>query len=102
MTARRRVLLFILLYPCFSVSAQKIVYSDYEREDSRRMNFDVAGKISGNFLVYKNTRNRHWIVVLDNEMQQVGKVEQEYMPKDDRVINTDFFPYGDFCYIIFQ
>ncbi len=102
MTARRRVLLFLLLYPCFSISAQKIVYSDYEREDSRRMNFDVAGKISGNFLVYKNTKNRHWIVVLDNDMQQVGKVEQEYIPKDDRVINTDFFPYGDFCYIIFQ
>lgn len=66
------------------------------------MNFDVAGKVSGNFLVYKNTKNKHWIVVFDNDMLQVAKVEQDYMPNNDRVFNIDFFPYSDYCYMIYQ
>lgn len=98
----RPVFLFLAFHFAAAISAQKIVYSDYEREDSRRMVFDVAGKISGNFLVYKNTRNKHWIVVFDNEMQQLAKTEQTYIPSNDRLINIDFFPYADFCYVIYQ
>lgn len=85
-----------------AASSQKIVYSDYEREDSRRMPFDIAGKVGGNFLVYKFTKNRHWIVAFDNDMLQVSKTEQSYMPNNDRVVNIDFFPYADFCYVIYQ
>jgi hypothetical protein len=85
-----------------SLSAQKIIYSEYEREDSRRMPFEVAGKTGSNFLVYKFTKNRHWIVAFDNDMRQVAKTEQSYIPNNDRVINIDFFPYADFCYIIYQ
>ena len=86
----------------FAASSQKIVYADYEREDSRRMPFDIAGKVGGNFLVYKFTKNRHWIVAFDNDMLQVAKTEQSYMPNNDRVVNIDFFPYADFCYVIYQ
>ncbi|MFN8290810.1 MAG: hypothetical protein U0U70_11170 [Chitinophagaceae bacterium] len=102
MAFQKWALPFFILGISLSVSAQKIVYSDYEREDSRKMNFDVAGKVSGNFLIYKNTKNKHWIVVFDNDMQQIAKVEQAYIPNNDRVINIDFFPYSDFCYIIYQ
>jgi hypothetical protein len=35
-------------------------------------------------------------------MQQVAKVEQDYVPDNDRMINVDFFPYSDFCYMIYQ
>ena len=77
-------------------NAQKIVYSEPDRDDSRRMDFEIAGKIGGNFLLYKNTRNKVWISVLDNDMKQLAKVEQEYVPDNDRVINVDFFPYNDF------
>src|SRR5689334_2147465 len=86
----------------FSVSAQKIVYSEPEREDSRRLNFEIVGKLEGNFLIYKNIRNKHSIVVLDKEMQQISKEEQDYIPDDNRVINTDFFPYPNFAYLIYQ
>jgi len=66
------------------------------------MDFEIAGKIGGNFLFYKNTRGRNWITVLDNDMQLVAKVEQDYVPDNDRMINVDFFPYNDFCYMIYQ
>lgn len=85
-----------------SVSAQKIVYSDYDRDDTRRMNFEIAGKVGGNFLIYKNIRNTSYIAVLDNDMKQLAKVEQDYVPDNDRMINVDFFPYSDFCYMIYQ
>ena len=86
----------------FSASAQKIVYSEPEREDTRRLNFEIAGKIGGNFLIYKNIRNKNWIVILDNEMKQIGKIEQDYVPDNDRMINVDFFAYPDFCYMVYQ
>src|ERR1043165_7726304 len=84
-----------------SVFAQRIVYSEPERDDSRRMNFEVIGKFGGNYLIYKNPRNRDFICLYDNEMKQIGKVEMDYIP-DDRLINVDFFPYNEFTYVVYQ
>src|SRR5512138_2125347 len=84
--------------PAFS---QKIAYSEPERDDTRRINFEVIGKIGGKYLVYKNIRNRNWITGFDDNMSELFKQEQDYMP-DDRLINVDFFPYTDFFYMIYQ
>jgi hypothetical protein len=92
----------LLIIASFSAPAQKIVYSEYDKDDTRRLNFEIAGKIGSNFLIYKNIRNKSWIVVFDNEMQQLDKVEQDFVPDNDRMINVDFFSYGDFCYMIYQ
>jgi hypothetical protein len=96
--------LFLVCILCagFNAAAQRIVYSEPEKDDTRRMNFEIAGKIGGNFLIYKNARNKNWIVVLDNDMKQISRVEQDYVPDNDRMINVDFFAYGDFCYMIYQ
>lgn len=102
MAAGRWLVWGTLFLSGISVSAQKIVYSEPEKEDNRRINFEIAGKIGGNFLIYKNIRNRSWIVVFDDEMHQLDKVDQNYVPEDDRMINVDFFPYADFCYMIYQ
>jgi hypothetical protein len=85
-----------------SLFAQKIVYSEPEREDTRRLVFEVAGKIGGNFLIYKNLRNKNWIAVLDNDMKQISSSELDFVPDNDRMINVDFFPFPDFCYMIYQ
>src|SRR5689334_19820342 len=102
MFSRKLFIFLILSALTFSLNAQKIVYSDYDREDSRKMDFEIIGKVGGHFLVYKNSRNRVWITVFDNEMQQVAKVDQDYVPNNEHLINTDFFPYSDFCYMIYQ
>lgn len=100
---RGSMFLFILLILTAGVvNAQKIVYSEPDTDDTRRLNFEIIGKINGNFLIYKSIRNKNWITVLDNNMQQVAKVEQDYLPDNDRVINVDFFPYSDFTYMIYQ
>ncbi|RYF83518.1 MAG: hypothetical protein EON98_10230 [Chitinophagaceae bacterium] len=69
--------------------------------DSRRTQFEVIGKVSGNFLVYKNAKNKNYISVFDNNMEQIVKEELDFMP-DDRLINVDFFPYNDFTYLVYQ
>lgn len=101
---RCKSLLLLLLMAGFflPVSAQRIVYSEPDKDDTRRMDFDIVGKVSGNFLIYKNLKNRKWVTVLDNEMNQIAKEEQAYMPDNDRLINTDFFPYSDFAWMIYQ
>jgi hypothetical protein len=102
MTRGRWLVTLSILITGFTAAAQKIVYSESDKDDTRRMKFEIAGKVGGNFLIYKNIRNKDWITVLDNDMVQIGKVEQDYVPDNDRVINIDFFPYSDFCYMIYQ
>src|SRR2546430_6478114 len=98
------------LYTCFAIisslfvissNAQKIVYSEPDRDDSRRMNFDIIGKISGNFLIYKNIRNKSYVSVYDNEMKETSREDLDFMPVE-RLINVGFFPYSDFSYMIYE
>ena len=72
---RLHTLLLLLLAISFSVSsyAQKIVYSEPDRGDTRRMDFEVIGKIAGNFLVYKEISNKTYITAYDNDMKVVKK-----------------------------
>jgi hypothetical protein len=100
-----RIWLFALLIIAsfLPARAQKIVYSENDKDDTRSMTFEIVGKINGNFLIYKNNRaNRHLISVLNNDMKEIAVAEQDYVPASDRMINVDFFPYNDFCYMIYQ
>ena len=90
---------FLLLSLCGK--AQRIVYSEVDDEDTRRMRFEVIGKVAGNFLIYKNNKNRNYLSVYNNDMEQVAREELDYIP-GDRLINVDFFPYQDFTYLVYQ
>jgi hypothetical protein len=81
--------------------AQRIVYSEPDREDNRRINFEIIGKIGGNFHIYKNIRGKNYISLYNNDMVQVSREEHDYIP-DDRLINVDFFAYPDFSYMVYQ
>lgn len=82
--------------------AQKLVYAEPDRADSRRMNFEIIGKVGPNFLIYKNVRNQHWIASLNNDMEQVEKVEQDHLPVNDQLINIDFVAYAQSAWMIYQ
>ncbi len=97
-----KLIFFIgFLFFSFESFGQKIVYSEPDRDETRKIDFEVIGKVSGNFLIYKNSRNKNYIAVYDNDMQQLAKEEHDYMP-NDRLINVDFFPYSDHAYMIYQ
>lgn len=97
----------LLFFPAFfltvlpNLNAQRILISDPDKEDTRKINFDIIGKMGNNFLIYKNLRGENYICVYDNNMKQLERVRHEYLP-DERMINVDFFPYSDFVYMIYQ
>ena len=82
------------------LSAQKINYSEPEREDSRRTNFEIIGKIDGNYLIFKGNRSDNAISIYDSEMKLVNRVVIDFMP--DRWINAEFVGYPDHFYMIYQ
>src|SRR6188474_1217595 len=98
---RRLVFLFSLMVLFNSLNAQRILISEPDKDDSRRMNFEIIGKMGSNFLIYKSIRGDNFICLYDNEMKMIKKVKHEYLP-EDRMINVDFFPYPDFIYAIYQ
>jgi hypothetical protein len=90
------------VFSLFSLSAisQQITYSQPDYDDVRSLDFDIIGKVGGNFLVYKNIRNKYAISVYDNQMKSKDRVKLDFMP--DKTINVDFVAYPDFAYIIYQ
>ncbi len=80
--------------------AQRITYTEPEREDTKSLEFEVIGKISGNFLVYKNIRFNHAVSVYDNDMSLVERVPLNFVP--DKTFNIDFIAYSDMAYLVYQ
>jgi hypothetical protein len=94
-------IIFILMICLPAISfCQRISYSEPEREDGRTLDFDIIGKVGGNFLVYKNIRNHNAVSIYDNDMALKERVELDFMP--DKTLNADFVAYPDFAYIIYQ
>jgi hypothetical protein len=93
-----------LLLVCFISTAQpvapRIYYTEPEREDTRRTNFEIIGKVGGNFLVYKANRSDDAICIYDNEMKLKQRVKLEVTP--DQLINVDFVAYPEFFYLFYQ
>jgi len=60
---RKSILWLLLVSIMFSgvISAQKIAYSDPDKEDPRTLQFELIGKINGRNLIYKGYREQHFI-----------------------------------------
>ncbi len=95
--------LFLALFAIFSINilqAQRIHYSDVEKDDYRQMNFEIIGKVGGNINIYKNYRTRNDIAVYFNDMKLKSKTRLDFMP--EHVLNVDFIAYPDFYYMVYQ
>src|SRR6266702_3143842 len=92
----------LLVFSIFAGHAQgpKIVYSEPEREDSRRTSFEIIGKLNGNFLVYKSNRSDDAVCIYDIDMKLKERVKLDFTP--DQVVNVDVVAYPDFFYMIYQ
>jgi len=97
----KNIFLFLVLgIFSMSVYSQQINYSQPESNDIRSLNFEIIGKISNNFLVYKYIRNSNEISVYDNSMKLLDKIDLRFMP--DKTLNVDFVAYPDFAWLIYQ
>ena len=80
--------------------AQRISYSEPERDDNKRTDFDILGKIGSNYLVYKNNRNDHYLSVYASDMKLISR--NDLNPENERWINVDFIPYPHHVWMIYQ
>src|SRR6478609_5363508 len=94
------VIIACLLLACQSGFAQRITYSDPDKDDARTLNFEILGKMNGKVLVYKNYRDLHYVAAYDNDMKMVDKNKLDFITS--RVLSTDFIMYTDFVYMIYQ
>ncbi len=90
----------LVIFSTVQLSAQKITYSEPERDDPRSLNFEIVGKLNGNYLIYKNIRDVHSISVYDTKMVMAEKNKLDFLP--DKIINADFLAYPDFFYMFYQ
>lgn len=80
--------------------AQRVVYSEADRDDARNMNFEIIGKYADKILVYKGFKDFHSIVSFDEEMKMLDKQKLQNLP--DRIINIDFLWYPNQFYMFYQ
>lgn len=89
-----------ILLLCSGLNAQRIVYSEPDRDDARTINFEVIGKMNGNFLIYKSYSSTHNISVLDADMKLVEKNKLDFI--SEKVQDVDIIQYPDFFYLFYQ
>jgi hypothetical protein len=94
------VTIALLNSPCTKAQVSQIVYSEPEREDGRRTNFEIIGKINGNFLVFKNNNSNNAISIYDSTMRSEKRVQLTFMP--ERYINIDFIAYPDYFLVFYE
>jgi len=92
-----RLLGLFLLLPVF-MKAQHISYSEPEQDDTRRTDFEIIGRISGNILIFKNNRSDNAISIYNSDMKLVQRVILSFLP--DKYVNIDFVQYPDFFYLL--
>ncbi len=92
-----RLIGLLLFLPIF-IQAQHIVYSEPEDDDTRKTDFEIIGRVSGNILIFKNNRTTSVISIYNPEMKLIQRVTLPFIP--EKYTNVDFVQYPDFFYLL--
>lgn len=98
--AQRILLTGIIMLVSLMGMAQEILYSNPRKEDNMDINFEILGKVGGNYIVYKGNGGRHNFQVFDKSMQEISNSRIKFL--DDRLLNVDFVVYPDYFFMIYQ
>jgi hypothetical protein len=82
------------------LQAQRVVYSEPDKDDARTINYEIVGKVAGNYVIYKENRGAHSISVFDNQMQLTEKNTLDFLP--DKIMGAEFIGYTDYFYMFYQ
>src|SRR5690242_1112773 len=93
------LIIIAALFPLLNF-AQKIFYSEPDRNDQKTLNYDVVGKMNDHYLVYKNYKTKNYVSIYDGEMKLVDNIDLDFVP--DKIITSDVLGYKDHFYLIYQ
>lgn len=91
-------LVFIFIFS--NISAQKITYSEPDKDEAKSGSFEIIGRFESNYLIYKSYKNSYNIYVYNAQMNIVEKNNLDFLP--DRIINSNFLAYPTFSYMFYQ
>jgi hypothetical protein len=92
-----RFLGLVFFLPLY-MQAQHVVYTEPEQNDTRKTDFEIIGRVSGNILIFKNNRSENAISIYNPEMKLLQRVQLSFLP--EHFANIDFVQYPDFFYLI--
>jgi hypothetical protein len=80
--------------------AQKITYSQPEKNGGHSVDFNIIGKIDNHYLVYKHTKNSNNIFLYDKGMKLINTANMEFVP--DKIVNAETILYKNYFYFVYQ
>jgi hypothetical protein len=101
MKMRLAILGFLLLSICGAYAqAPRVYYSEPNKDDTRRTEFEILGKIGADVLIYKNNRSVHTLDVYDNDMKIKNSVELDFFP--EKIISVYYVTYTDRILLFYE
>lgn len=92
---------FLMLFFVAQYSfGQQVVYSEPNKKDTKSMDFDIIGKVGGNYLILKNVRGKYDMSVYNRDMDEIDRVNMQFL--DGKILNVDFITHPDFVWLIYQ
>lgn len=95
---------FAWFFSCFVVAqTPAIQYADFiSKTDVQRMNFEIIGKLSNNFLIYKNVKGDNTIAVYDENMRHLQEVPVTFLNGAKNILDVSFITQRNQSYMIYQ
>ncbi|NOU39092.1 MAG: hypothetical protein HOO89_10285 [Ferruginibacter sp.] len=90
----------LLIFSLQNAAGQDIVYSQIEKADTKNLNFEILGKFSNNFLVYKNLNRKHKLTIYDYDMVVKETIKLDFIT--DKTSNIDFVTYPNYFILVWQ
>ncbi len=95
-----KYLIFILfLHLPVLPRAQQIIYATAEK-GGRRSDFEIIGKVSDNFVIFKNGPSETSILLYDDNMQLLNRVPLPIPVVPEKSIYLDFIAFEQFFYVL--
>ena len=82
------------------VFSQNITYSTIQKNDKRNIYFEIIGKLSDSYVVYKKKSGDHILAFYDAAMQLTKEMKIADIP--DKAYDLDFVKGNDFLIVIYQ
>lgn len=96
-----RLFLFLLsIIFTYTVQAQDVLYSKYDKFDYHTGEFSVVGKAGNKLYVYRGSAEGYYIDAYDDKMERLATVILDFMPK--RTFGTKFITYKDKLIVLYQ
>lgn len=90
----------LLLFLGSAAMAQKVTYTDPEKDDFKTTEFEIIGKVGGKIMVYKSDRGEYAVSTYDNDLKPLQRIPLDFLPK--KLLSMDLVAYPDRVLFFYQ